>query len=273
MVKNQSKKIYSFLIIIFLILPIYFILSGKGYLNPIYNVISKVFLLGSSDTREGTINTKNFFTTLFSIENILTENENLKKFELEAETLKKENEELKSQVEALKKELELLPTDKFELVNAEVISHDPNLTEELVIINKGSKQGIEKDMAVIIEDRILVGKIFEVKPNTSKILLSVSPKCKFDASLNDKDIVGVAEGKFNLEILLTMIPSDIEIEENEIVVTSGKKNQKFPEGLLVGKVIEVEPSQDKLFNQAVLKPFYSVNDLKFVAIIKDKKED
>jgi len=109
-------------------------------------------------------------------------------FEMLAERkeLKKENEELKLKIQELlaennklkefKKENEVLRgalniglPEEFKLSLAQVIGKD--ISQDVILIDRGSEDGISKDLPVITQQRVLLGKISQVYPHFSKVQL------------------------------------------------------------------------------------------------------
>ncbi|MEA3273071.1 MAG: rod shape-determining protein MreC [Patescibacteria group bacterium] len=261
--KLLSKVLLGGLFVIFII-----VLNSKGLLNPFKYLISNTTTVGFGSVREKTINTQNFLGAIFSIGKIKKENERLKELELELSIATQEKKELEEENIELREQFKLLPKDKYKLMGATVVAQDPDSPQEFIRINKGEKDGVKRGMPVIIYDKILVGEVYEAQPHRSKILLSVSSLNTYGVAPATAKIVGVAKGQYNLEILFDFIPHQTELNLDELVITAGK-NQKYPEGLLVGKIIEIGQSADGLFKQAVVKPFYSANDLKFVFLITE----
>ena len=268
MVTRSGRKLVSKILLVGLFVTLIIVLNNKGLLNPFKYLVSNTTTIGSGSVRKKTIDSKNFLGTLFSIGKIKKDNEKLEELELELLITAQKEKELEEENIELRKQFELLPKDEYKLMATTVVAQDPDSPQEFIRINKGEKDGVKKGMPVIIYDKILIGEVYEVQPRRSKILLSVSSLNTYGASPATAKIVGVAKGKYNLEILLDLIPHQTELNLDELVVTSGK-NQKYPEGLLVGKIIEIGQSADGLFKQAVVKPFYSANNLKFVFLITE----
>jgi rod shape-determining protein MreC len=259
--KNLSKFIGGFLLVVAIIF-----LNSRGFLDPLKYFMANTATLGSGSVRSKTNDLGSFLKTFFSLGKIKKENEKLGELELKLLVSEQEKKQFEAENVELRKQFELLPKSNFKLIAAEVVAQGANSSQEFVLINKGEKDGVEKGMPVIIYDKVLVGEVYEVQSKKSKILLSVSPLSTLGASPAKDKVVGVAKGKYNLEIMLDLIPNQTELNPEEVIITSGK-NQKYPEGLLVGKIIKVGHSADGLFKQAVVKPFYSANDLEFVFLI------
>jgi rod shape-determining protein MreC len=201
----------------------------------------------------------------------ILKNQELKK---ENEKLKFENQKLLAKVallKDLKKENQFLREalnlgleKEFKLILAEIISKD--ISEDLILINKGSEDKILEGMAVITSQKVLVGKIKEVFKNFSKVQLISHQKTSFDVEILEKDIKGVVKGKGNFNLFLDLIPLQKEISKEDIIVTS-VLGGIFPKGLLVGKIREVQKSDIEPFQKAKIEPFFEIGEIEKVFII------
>ncbi len=194
----------------------------------------------------------------------------------ELDELKLENQELTAQVvalEDLKKEnktlrqvLEIGFQKEFKLALAQIISKD--ISQDFILIDKGSDDGISKNMPVITQQRVLVGKIGEIYKNFSKVMLSSNKESSFDAKIQkeEKDISGVVKGQGNFRILFDFIPREENLSQEDIVITSALGGI-FPKGLLVGKIKEIKKSDVDPFQQAEIEPFFDVSQTEALFII------
>ncbi|MBD3300183.1 MAG: hypothetical protein GF347_02415 [Candidatus Moranbacteria bacterium] len=270
MLKQERKSFYRIFFIVLLII-IFIIFNRQGFFKPLKGIFISLFTASSDSARKNSIDTRNFFSTLLSIDSVIEENNHLKELELKHKSLKQENNEILEENQKLREELELLPRNEFNLETAEIVGSDIASDKEVLIINKGQEQGIRTGMPVIISDRIFVGEVYEVFSNRSKIILSVSSLAHFDVTSNEKDYILAAQGSFDLELKSEKIQNNINVEEGDVLITAGKL-KKFPKGLLVGKVIKLRPSLNGLSNEAIIQPFYSASNLKFVSVITGLKE-
>lgn len=262
-----EKKFLPKFVFWLLVLVTLFFLNQKGLLTGAKKTVALIFTGSAGSFRSGAINQESTMGALFSFKKIQKENERLKSLETETILLKEEKESLKKENEKLRKELAIPAKSGFSLVSAEVVYQEPGLEKDFAVINKGSNDGLEKGSAVITAGQFLVGEIYETAPEKSKIMLSVSRLAAFDAALSQSGVAGIAKGRYGLEILLDLIPSQTNLAKGELVVTTGK-NQNRPPNLIVGEVINFNQSADGLFKQAVLKPFYSIDKLQFVSVVK-----
>ncbi len=187
-----------------------------------------------------------------------------------------ENEELKNDIEELKKELDLNKTmTEYEIVNATVISRNKDYWFNTINIDKGSKQGIKKDNAVITYDG-LIGKISKVYKYSSEVKLITTEDVNFKVSVNikidDKDYYGILNGydKKNNLLKITGIDKDIKIKKDKEVVTSGLSNT-YPSGLYIGKVKKIQNDSYNLSQIIYIKTKQNFDKIHYVTVIKEKK--
>ena len=187
-----------------------------------------------------------------------------------------ENEELKNDIEELKKELDLNKTmTEYEIVNATVISRNKDYWFNTINIDKGSKQGIKKDNAVITYDG-LIGKISKVYKYSSEVKLITTEDVNFKVSVNikidDKDYYGILNGydKKNNLLKITGIDKDIKIKKDKEVVTSGLSNT-YPSGLYIGKVKKIQNDSYNLSQIIYVKTKQNFDKIHYVTVIKEKK--
>lgn len=207
---------------------------------------------------------------LSSISDLKKENESLEKenYALSGkiallESQKKENEELR-------KELKLLPNKRFDLAGAFVIGQNSDNSGNWIMIDKGSSDGIAKNMPVIVYEGILVGKVDEVFQNSSKINLLSSAFSSVNAFDLETEAKGVIKGEYGLGIILDIVDQSGVLNQGDVVATSGLGGN-VPRGLLIGKIQEIRNSNDKLFQQAVIIPRVKYTDLEIVFVIKNEK--
>lgn len=223
---------------------------------------------------------KVFYSTAVGMENIGDFLGSIGELKRENEQLIKEKSQLLSENAMLKdvekenanlrEQLGLLPRDHYDLAAAFVISQDPNGTGNWLEINKGSIDGISKGSSVIVSRGILIGRVQEVGLKTSRITLLTNPNSTINVTSLKNGTKGVAKGEYGLGIIFDMILQTDAIEVGDEVITSGIGGD-IPRGLYVGTVQEVHPSEDHLFQQAVISSPVETSKLNAVFVIKGVK--
>ena len=193
--------------------------------------------------------------------------------------LKKENEELRKVIEkykALELNLEYLTNENQNLkkvLNAENISNVSNiiLAKVLVdrnspflksiIINKGSKEGIEKGMPVT-KDNNLVGRVVEINYLSSRVLLLNDLNSRIPVTLDVDNSQAILSGGGTAKPKLEYLPEGYEFSDDVNVFASGKDGI-FNPGTPIGETT-VDGEVDL---------FVDPNQLSFVTVILKKNEE
>lgn len=205
----------------------------------------------------------------------------------EIDELREENALLKKKIGELNQEIDLLRDyglenirlrdllnfkeahiNDFQLLTAQVIGRDPSNWYSTIILNKGTNDGVMKDMAVVTHQG-LVGRIINVSPQASEVLLIIDQEGAVGARVwETRETLGVVEGNGQENNLLSMIhmPHDAEITVGQTIVTSGLAGL-FPPGIKIGEVVEVKDETSGLMKQADIQPFVNFNRLEEVLII------
>ena len=182
--------------------------------------------------------------------------------------------DLKTEIEDLKKELKLdnVLSDK-KVIYASIIKRSPNYWYDIITINKGYKDGVEKGDA-ILDNNSLVGEVVIVNKRTSEVkLISNNSKNYISAKFNynGKDYYGIIK-KYSIlknEFYLENVIGDFKDIKGINVVTSGLSNN-MPSGLLIGQIKEIKSDKYNLSYNIVLSPNTDFNDIRIVKVVGKK---
>jgi rod shape-determining protein MreC len=154
-------------------------------------------------------------------------------------------------------------------VAAQVIGSSGSEQSRSVYIDKGTKQGIDKDMPVITADGV-VGKVLRVYGSTAQVLLIDDQTSGVGALLEKSRLQGVLRGTPAGEVVLEKVMSDEQVMPGDRVLTSGG-DQIFPKGLPVGTVTKVSPGPELFLNIRV-RPSADLSKLEEVLVITQQEE-
>lgn len=210
----------------------------------------------------------------------------------ENEELRRENEELTALVAALKMENQNLSQDTYKLerleelykldkkysdykkTGANIISKGAGNWFDIFVIDKGSKDGIKKDMNVIAGNG-LVGIVYEVHDHYAKVRSLINDTSMVSAlvvSTQDNCIVKGSTETMNKGYLeVVYLSKDSKIKKGDELVTSNISS-KFVEGITIGTVTKVMKNEDELTKTARIEPVVDFGHLKEVLVIKEVKE-
>lgn len=205
-----------------------------------------------------------------------------------------ENAELKKQVDELTVELNAIKLDQYELNNlrklleldeqyedyekvaARVTGKDTGNWFSMFIIDKGSKDGIEKDMNVIASGG-LVGIVTDVGPHYAKvrsIIDDISSVSAMVLSTSDNCIVSgdlqmMTENQ-TIE-LKSLNDSENKVSVGDQLVTSSVSS-KFLPGIQVGYISELNMDSNNMTKSGSVTPSVDFEHIQEVLVILEKKE-
>ena len=191
--------------------------------------------------------------TAFAIDenkSLKTELEILKNKEFQVEFLKNQNESLQR----------ILDSDvkiKGKSILAKVLVDKDSPYLKSIVINRGSKSGINKGMPVV-DGNYLVGKIVEVNYLSSRVLLLNDLNSRIPITFGKDSIQAILSGKGENKPVLEYLPELYEPYGNQNVFTSGKDGVFLP-GIPVGKT-----EMDEL--NVKVRLFSDPNQLSFVTV-------
>jgi rod shape-determining protein MreC len=177
----------------------------------------------------------------------------------ETTTLRRENEELKK-LFGLSERLKL-PT-----IGAEVIGESPSNFEYSVVINRGSDDGVEVDMAVVGPEG-LFGRVIRVTGSSAVVLLIIDPESAVGVRLASSGETGVLEGRREHDLRLDLIDPNTTVRPGELVETSGLGGV-FPPGVPVGVVSVAAADEASLVKHVLVRPNVDFSRFPLVAVLR-----
>lgn len=157
----------------------------------------------------------------------------------------------------------------FKLINAKVVSNSLDKEENFITIDKGSWDGVRKDMGVACGNGI-VGVVYLVGTHYSIVLPVLNSKSNISCSIQGRSYFGYlrwAGGAKNIAYL-DDIPRHAKFKLGDRIITSGY-SAIFPAGILVGKIKHVYNSEDGLSFRLAVQLSTDFGNLRDVCVIDD----
>lgn len=261
---NKRKKNSNFFKIAFIVIVI-LLLSFSPFRQSVHKVLFPVFsrtgIIFSSNGRK----VKKFFSFVVNISKLKSQNENLISEISSLEVDKSKINELEHENSLLKKELgykEQNPGSK--LLSAKIIGREPTNFLDSIIVDKGEKDGVKTNMAVI-SGGVLIGQVKNALDHQSEVTLITSKNSIILAMLQGSRSKGILKGGIS-GLVLENITQDVSFEPGEYVVTSGLDGQLKP-GILIGKTGGVQSASSDLYKNIAVEPIADLSHLELVFIM------
>ena len=189
----------------------------------------------------------------------------------QVDRLQRDNKRLEGDNKYLSELLKLEPLIPWETKLVRVVGRDSFNWWRRIKINLGSNKGIRFNQPVISANGDLVGRVSEVGPLTSWVILVGDPNCRFSALIKESRSQGgiVSPRQYNSDLRtveLTYLPNDVELRPGQAVVTSGLGGG-FPKEIPVGQVVDSWVSNDGLYVEARIKLHANLNQLETVRVL------
>ena len=186
------------------------------------------------------------------------------------------NTSLEEEIQELKDVLDLNRTlTEYTPINATILSRNKSYWFNQIMIDKGSKDGIKKDMAVVTKNG-LIGKISRVYPHSSEIKLVTSDDVNYKVSVTIKtgngDSYAILNGYDNETECVTVTGVDkmSTVKKGDTIVTSGLGGM-FPGGIYIGVVQDIKSDKYDLSKTLYIKTSQDFNNIHYVTILKEKE--
>lgn len=207
----------------------------------------------------------------FEIKDLKDENQMLLRQIIELENQSVLIEELKLENDRLMRMLDFkIRSHQFDMEAARVIGRSPETWFNIIVIDKGKKNGIGVNMAVVT-DRGLVARVDEVGESWAKARLIIDQRSAVSGMIQRTRANGVIKGGESSDgqglCRMVYLPENSNVVAGDLVISSGLGGV-FPKGLVIGRIVEVKEDQDGLLKYAVVKPAVDLERLEEVLIIK-----
>ncbi|MDY5996522.1 MAG: rod shape-determining protein MreC [Bacilli bacterium] len=280
--KKMTSKKYVFIgvviLIIILLIIFSFTLKEDRKLNPVESflrdtlsyaekIVTYPFSYITTKTREYN-----------KLKDVNEENDILETSLDRIDAIETENVELRRQIDALKNELNIDYTlTDYEYLNATVTSRSVGYWYNTITINKGSYNGIKKDM-VVINGKGLIGRVIKTSTFTSDVRLittsETNNKISVHISNGDNNLYGLINNYDYSKNLLEVegISNTKDVDIGDFVYTSGLGGI-FPSGILIGSVSEITTDSYDLAKIIKVKPSADFSNINYVSVLKRKDSE
>ncbi len=203
-------------------------------------------------------------------------NELLSKLE-NYERMQRSNAEIRKENERLKEQLDFSISLDEKNIPAQIVSRNIDTVFSCLTIDKGSVNGIMKNMPVVAfqnGNQGLVGKVIQVGPFTSEVMPIYNSDCIVSARIQNTRDIGLVSGSGNEEIPLEMeyIRKRVvdELNYGDIIVTSGE-NDNYTKDIVIGSISQISVLDYNSSLNIQITPILDFSKLETVVVINQKE--
>ena len=165
------------------------------------------------------------------------------------------------------------PINDYEIIASNVINLTYNKRNNYLILDKGSKDGVKRDMAVLGPEGI-VGVIIGVSNNYSSAISVLNAKTGISAKIKKNAYFGIMtwNGLNYRRCVLKEIPDFVDLNIGDTIVTSSY-SAIFPEGQLIGFVNNTNKIEGSGFQEVEILLSTDFKKLSYAYIIKNNNRN
>ena len=151
------------------------------------------------------------------------------------------------------------------MIAARVVGKDPSAWSKTVIVDKGTRDGVQQGAPVVVPEGI-AGVVVEASSGYAKVLLLVDPNSAVDALVQQTRARGIVKGGGGGFCVFDYVLRKHEISVGDTVVSSGLDGV-FPKGLRVGRISEIVRLNAGIFQNVSVTPYVDFETLEEVFVI------
>ena len=195
------------------------------------------------------------------------DNDRLTAENLRAKATEQENEQLTGL-------LQLRNSFQYQTAAAEIIARESSEVRRSVTISKGSDGGIAVGDVVIAEGGALVGRVSQVGPTFSIVVLISDRSSTVIGQTETSRATGDVVGQLGGALIMRNIDSTEKVQPGEQVLTAGIQlaggiRSPYPKGLLIGEVTDVQHDPNSVVQTAYLQPSADLDKVAYVLVVLD----
>jgi len=258
------------LLIVLVLLLVFSILSLSLKHSPAVKKVQGVIISATAPGLEGmeyvSRRIKNIWQGYFYLVGVKQQNHELERQLEEYKQREVRYHEAQEALTRLEGLLDLKRQVALPVIGARVIAYDPSLWSRCALIDQGRAEGV-KDGLPVLAPQGIVGRVVEVYPEYSKVMLIVDGKSAADAMIQRTRVRGILKGKGGNRCSLDFVPKSADVRVGDLVLASGLVGL-YPKGLVFGKVTKANKKNPGVFQDIEVTPSVDLSTLEEVLVVK-----
>lgn len=163
---------------------------------------------------------------------------------------------------------------EFQTAAAQVISRESSEFRRVITLGKGASDGISAGDVVVAGGGALAGRVTEVGPDSSTVVLLTDGTSTVIGQLVSNAARGRVVGQLGGVLVMEQIDAGDQVDLGDEVVSAGIElgggvRSPYPKGLLIGQVVDVRRDANAVVQTAYLQPAADFEKLEYVLVILD----
>lgn len=274
--KKNLLMILASCIVILMIVLFLLLQKNEGHSNIVEQSLHNTVVSIQKKLNQPINYIKSFFKDQQQVAQLIDENNKLKQQVIQQNTLTQENQRLFLENKKLQSALNYRIDDQqVEKIGVNIIANNPMSFHKEIMIDRGEKDGLQVGMP-ILNSQGIIGEIITLGQHTATVKLLTSGEEQYHISVMlivDDKIYFATIKKFDYKtqkFILSNVPLSAEIPKDTLVVTSGLSD-KYPKGLIIGKLDELQINQYGLEKEGTVTPNTNYQELTPLYVVKYNK--
>ena len=210
---------------------------------------------------------ENFYENFLIREQIISQNQKLKEENLNLKSQMQQIYRLESENKRLYELIDSKPKTENTYLFADIISTSKILNKHQILINRGSRDGIQLGSSIVNADGI-VGHVIRDQIFASEVLLISDLEHAIPVEIVRTGLrtIAVGTGEFN-SLRINTLPTNSDLKKEDIIITSGLGG-RYPEGFPVGTIKEIIAEAGNPFLEVEILPFANLKTINEVWVIQ-----
>jgi rod shape-determining protein MreC len=200
----------------------------------------------------------------FALQEIRRENAELKQKNDQLQIQLQQERAAAQQSRTLQGLLDLKNATPLNTSGAVVIAGPPVAEFRTMTIDKGTGEGLKRDMAVIAPAGV-VGRVILPSARASKVQLLIDRDAAAGGLVERSRAQGIVVGTGTDQLRMDYVPSSADIKAGDLVVTSGIEGI-YPKGFVIGQIESVQRGAGE-YRSVVVKPAVDFSSLEAVLVV------
>ena len=167
----------------------------------------------------------------------------------------------------------ILDDGRYRTSTAAVISNTINKSENFLVLNRGIRDGVKREMAVLSSGGAIVGYVVDCTERYAVVLSVLSSSFRTGGKLSDSGYFGQIywDGADQHTVLLGDLSKYADPQPGQEVVTTG--SLFFPDGIAIGRVIDAQLDETGTTYTARVELAARLSGLSHVVLVENRDSD